>query len=220
MDPSYRRWLGVVSLAEFAGFAVPASVGATTATASPWIGTPALVAAGCLEGLLLGSGQAWCLRRTVPGFPSRGWIRATVAGAALAWCIGVLPALAYGWWSDWPVAALAPVAVVLGISLLLSIGTAQALSLPRHAAGKRAWVLTTAAGWAVGLGAFTAVTTPWWHPGQATWQVIGIGVVGGAVMAVAMAAVTGIGMLRWLSPAPAEPPDALVSPAQVREARL
>lgn len=195
---AYRRWLVVVSLAELAGFAVPASLGAATATASPWIGTPTLVAAGCLEGLLLGSGQAWCLRRTVPGFASRGWIRATVAGAALAWCIGVLPSLAHGWWSDWPVALLAPVAVVLGTALLLSIGTAQALSLPRNAAGKRAWVLTTAAGWAAGLGAFTAVTTPWWHTGQSTWQVIGIGVVGGAVMAVAMAAVTGLGMLRWL----------------------
>lgn len=209
MDPAYRRWVVVVSLAEFAGFAAPATVAAATATTATWIATPALVAAGCLEGLLLGSGQAWCLRHTVPGFSSRGWIRATVAGAALAWCIGMLPSVTYGWWSDWPVSVLAPVAVVLGTGLLLSIGTAQALSLPRGA-HKRAWVLTTAAAWTVGLGAFTVVTTPWWQPGQSAAQVIGIGVVGGAAMAVAMAAVTGLGMLRWLNPAPGDPRGALV----------
>jgi hypothetical protein len=51
----------------------------------------------------------------------------------------------------------------------------------------------------VALGVFTAVTTPLWQPGQGAVTVSLIGVLGGLLMAVAMAAVTGVGLLRLLA---------------------
>jgi len=51
----------------------------------------------------------------------------------------------------------------------------------------------------VALGVFTAVTTPLWQPGQAAVTVSLIGVLGGLLMAVAMAVVTGAGLRRVLA---------------------
>ena len=54
----------------------------------------------------------------------------------------------------------------------------------------------TALGWCAGLTAFSVVAPPLWQPGQPIWLLTVIGVAGGLAMAVAMAAVTGVGAVR------------------------
>ena len=80
--------------------------------------------------------------------------------------------------------------------LLISIGTAQALVMPAGTPRAYAWVWWTALGWFAGLIAFTMVAPPLWREGQVPVAIALIGVAAGAVMAIVMAAVTGVGVMR------------------------
>ena len=68
--------------------------------------------------------------------------------------------------------------------------------MPAGTRGRLAWVGWTALGWCAGLTAFSVVAPPLWQPGQPTWLLTVIGVAGGLAMALAMAAVTGVGAVR------------------------
>jgi hypothetical protein len=95
---TWRSWVVTVTAAEAAGFAVPAGVGALTAGSPPAVSVPALLAAGALEGGVLGWGQATVLRRVLPRFPAVRWIMVTSAAAVLAYAIGLAPStLARTW---------------------------------------------------------------------------------------------------------------------------
>jgi hypothetical protein len=157
------------------------------------VAVPAVLAAGVVEGVLLGWGQARVLTTVVPALRRRQWIAATVAGAVLAYVMGLAPSTFATVWQSWATATSTPVAVavLLGAALLGSIGFTQWLVLRRHVARAGWWVPATAAAWLAGLTLFLAFATPLWHPGQALVMVIVIGVAGGLLMAVAMAAVTG-----------------------------
>lgn len=76
------------------------------------------------------------------------------------------------------------------------------------------WVGASALAWALGLGAFSAVSTPLWQPGQSTALIIVIGLLGGAAMAVTMAVTTGLVLRRLLVPQTASLSRRL--PAQIR----
>jgi len=193
----WRRCVVVVTVGELTGFVVPAVTGVMSAGWPAGAQLVGLVAAGAVEGTVLGAAQAQVLRSVLPGLRSRAWVLATAGGAALAWLLGMLPSVAYGWWSTWPVPLAVAVALPLGAALLLSIGTAHALVLPADAAPEaRRWVAFTVLGWCAGLVVFALVSTPWWHEGQPTWQIVGIGLVGGVAMAATMASVTGLAVLR------------------------
>ncbi|WP_431925887.1 hypothetical protein [Amycolatopsis tucumanensis] len=190
-------WFWIVTLAEFAGFAVPAGVGALTAGSAPAVAVPALLAAGAVEGAALGCGQALVLRHALPALRTRRWIAATSAGAVLAYLAGTIPAAAeVDRWS--PVEAGAA-AVVLGLVLLASLGTAQWPLLRRHLSRAWRWILVTAVAWLAGLGVFLAVTMPLWHEGQALAATVLIGVGGGLLMAATTSAVTGFALARLLA---------------------
>jgi hypothetical protein len=191
-----RAWFATVTAAEFAGFAVPACIGALTAATSPSIAVPALLAAGAVEGVMLGSGQAAVLRRALPGLPRRRWIAATAAAAVLAYAIGLAPsALAI---DTWPTALVVAFAAIGGLALLASIGTAQWLILRRHVAGAGRWIWATAAAWMVGLAVFLGFAMPLWQPGQPLWLIIAISVAGGLLMAAATSLITGVTLRRLL----------------------
>jgi hypothetical protein len=187
----FQAWVLTVSAAELAGFAVPACAGALTAGAAAVVAVPVVLAAGVVEGFLLGWGQARVLATVVPALRRRQWIAATVAGAVLAYVVGLAPSTFATVWASWPAGVLVGVAVVLGAVLLGSIGVAQWLVLRRHVAWAGWWIPATAAAWLAGLTLFLAFATPLWHPGQAVALVIVIGIGGGLLMAVAMATVTG-----------------------------
>jgi hypothetical protein len=190
-----------VSLGEFAGFLIPTAAEALAlSTGMDDLPTAALVVvAGAGEGAVLGAVQGWRLSRALPSL-RRGRFTALTSGAAmLAWALGMLPAVTAAQWLEWPTAAIAGAALVLGLALLATIGVGQWLELRRHADRAWLWIVGTAAAWLVGLGAFFAIAPPLWSEGQPLAVVLAIGALGAAAMAVAMAAVTGWAALRVLA---------------------
>jgi hypothetical protein len=154
------------------------------------------VLAGTFEGALLGLGQAYALRQALPGVRTLEWARATATGAALAWLIGLAPAIVGQ--QLWNLSA--PLAAAGAAVLLCSIGVLQWRVLRRHVPRAGRWVPATAGAWIAGLLGFTAVTSPLWRAGQPAALVAAIGVLGAVVMAATVAAVTGLALVRLLPP--------------------
>lgn len=195
------RWTRAVTLGELAGFTVPAVAGVLVAGPEwgmlgigPLLQGAAIVMAGAVEGTILGLAQAYALRVALPEIATRDWVRATAAGAVLAWIVGALPVVLGDRVLRWPPAVLA----LLGLVLLVTMGLLQWRVLRRHVRRAFWWVITTAGSWLVALGAFALVTTPLWHEGQPGWLSVLIGLLGGAVMAVTVAALTGAALVRLL----------------------
>ncbi len=206
-----RSWLLNVSVGEALGFCIPAAVGVLVLQRAPAVVLAALVAAGALEGLVLGVAQSRVLHREFFGFARRDWAVLTSAAAAFAWLVGMLPSTFYSTWSTWPLVATIPVATLSGILVLGSIGGAQWFVLRRHVARAWIWVPANAAAWCAGLLVFAGITSPLWREGQSPWLIAGIGALGGAAMAVTMAGVTGFFLARLRLPsettAPAGVPE-------------
>ena len=195
-----RRWLLAVTAGEVAGFALPATVGPLTSAQPPSVSYPALVAAGFVEGAVLGWAQWTVARRRLPGLSRRRWVALTSVGAAAAYAIALLGPTFWDALSAWPIGAQIAVFALGGTLLLLSIGTAQWLELRRHVPRSWRWIAVTALAWCLALGVFFAIAPPLWHEGQALWLTILIGAAAGLAMAVTMAAVTGWGLLRLTGP--------------------
>ena len=185
----WRRWVLLVGLGELIGFAAPGAIGVWAQDQSTGSEVLLLVVGDMIEGATLGVAQAFVLFPVLPDFSVNG---------------GSVP-------PAWIVLG----GVVLGFLLLASIGTAQALVLPPGIAKPFAWVGWTALGWCAGLIAFTTVVAPsLWQEGQPHWQLVAIGLAGGVVMAFTMAAVTGLGVVRFRSRSagPGDDTDSLTGP--------
>ncbi len=195
-----RAWLLWVTLGEFLGFAFPATVGALSVGWAPVPAAAALLAAGAVEGGLLGAAQAHVLRRVLPALPRGRFIAATAAAAVAAYAIGLVPSTVGERLATVPMALLVALAVVGGAVLLSTIGTAQWWVVRHVARRSAAWIPATAAAWAVGLLAFMGVATPLWQSGQPVLLVIAIGALGGLVMAFVVAVITGVALLRIFAP--------------------
>jgi len=192
----WRRWVLLVSIGELVGFCVPGLLGALAQEMSTGAQLWILVAGGVAEGAAVGVAQALVLRRVLAGFRSTAWVVATSIAAGFAWLLGMLPSATHGTWSRWPPGAVVVAAAILGLLLLMSIGAAQASVMPAGTPAAHTWIWWTALGWCAGLLTFTVVATPLWHEGQAPGLIVLIGLAGGTAMAVVMAAVTGLGMVR------------------------
>lgn len=193
---TYAVWVRWVALGEFTGFLLPSAVGVATVLGGvPQLAQSALlVLAGAGEGAVLGAAQAHVLVPRWPGLGRRRWVGATAAGAAVAWTIGMLPATLGERLTGVPLVVLVPVAGLLGVALLLSIGLAQYAVLRHLVPSPHRWVGVTALAWLVGLAAVFAVMGS--VPSGTAWTVAG-SVAGGLVMATAMALVTGREVVRW-----------------------
>ncbi len=189
-------WFVWVTIAEVVGFLAPAVAGAVTADATTVMALPAVLLAGAIEGVVLGLGQGLVLRGAVPDLPVLRWVTATTAGAVVAYLLGMLPSTMSGAVAAWPVWLLVVLGVPAGLLLLGSIGTAQWLVLRRYVRRSASWIVTTAVAWTAGLGVFLVVSMPLWQPGQALVLTVGIGALGGLLMAATMAAITGAGLVR------------------------
>lgn len=153
--PLLLRWTLTVTAAEAAGFLAPAVVGAVTA-GLPWYGAlPALLAAGAVEGAVLGWAQAAVLRRALPALRGPRWVMLTAVAAVVAYLLGTAIALG-STGSGW---AGIVVAAVCGPLLLLSIGGAQWLELRHHVARAATWIPATAVAWLLALAAFLLIAT-------------------------------------------------------------
>jgi hypothetical protein len=189
----FGRWFRTVTAGEFLGFCVPAVTGALTARASVAISLPAILAAGAVEGTMLGLAQAAVLRKALAHFPVRWWTLATAAAAVVAYTIGMVPTL-----PSVPSVALIVAAPLLGGALLASIGTAQWLVLRTIVPRSASWIVTTALAWLAGLAVFLGFATPLWRPGQPLPLTVAIGAAGGLLMAAVTSAVTGLALRRLL----------------------
>lgn len=192
----FREWTASVTVGELAGFCVPALVGSLVLGTSTPVAVALMVAAGSVEGAVLGWSQARVLVRVLPELSIRRWIVGTAIAAAFAWLIGLLPSTFGSALSAWPVGVLVVVGVILGTLLLCSIGTAQWVELRRDVPEAGWWILVTAAAWCAGLLAFFPVTSLLWQPGQPVLLVAAIGALGGLIMAVTMAATSGWALVR------------------------
>jgi uncharacterized integral membrane protein len=194
----WRRWTITVGAGELAGFTAPAFAGAVLADASagPGVTYVALLAAGAVEGWCLGYAQAWAVRDHIRALPRRAFAAATAAAAVLAYAVGMLPSSLGDRLDSAPVAVLVAGAVVGGGLLLFSIGGAQWLVLRRIGLARWWWVAVTAAAWLAGLAVFMLVATPLWREGQPLAVTVLVGVFAGALMAAAVAGLTGLAAVR------------------------
>lgn len=200
----WRRWTAVTTAGELAGFVVPATVGAAAATLAWPAGLTygALLAAGFIEGSVLGYSQATVLRTALPGLRVRRYWTATGAAAAVAYAVGLLPSTLGDHLARIPAPLLVGAGVVAAAILLGSIGTAQWAVLRGAGADRPSWIATTAAAWMAGLAVFLLSATPLWQPGQPWWLIAAIGVGCGGLMALTVAALTGIAAVRLIPNGP------------------
>jgi hypothetical protein len=139
------------------------------------------------------------LRDALPGLRVRAFVVATSVAAGVAYAGAMLPAAWQPAFEGLPVPALVLLAAVGGGVLLASIGTGQWLVLREVVPRSASWVLTSALAWLAGLGVFLGVATPWWHEGQAVVVTVLVGLVAAALMALTVAVVTGVALLRLLA---------------------
>ena len=191
------RWVAWVSAGESLGFLAPAAAQSVSAAFWPAAGVPLLVLAGLAEGAVLGWFQGRVLESRLPAVSVRHWVLLTAAAAAVAWTVGLLSFSSESW-QGWPAAAQIVTGTGAAMVLLVSIGLAQWFELRRHVPRAWRWIAGSAAAWAVGLGVFISVATPLWQPGQDLWLTAAIGIGAAVLMAVAMAAVTGLVLVRLL----------------------
>jgi hypothetical protein len=189
-----RSWIPSVTIAEFVGFTVPATAGIATASSSATVALPAVIAAGAVEGALLGWGQVRVLRRALPTISRTRWIAATSFAAALAYLLGMGPSTWVSPVTTWPPVAVVGTMSLLGIAVLFSIGTAQWLVLRTHVPNATPWISITALAWFLGLAVFLCFAMPLWHEGQSPAWGITIGVIGGFLMAATSSVLTGFGL--------------------------
>ncbi len=188
-----HRWVIAVTLAETAGYLVPASAGILSARAG--IGGLAqaalVVVAGLFEGLALGAAQAWAFPLPVRRLR---YALFTALGAGVAW-LSVMSAAALARTGAVPPALVAVAALGAGLVGLAAIGSAQWLELRRHAAMAHRWIAWTGLAWVIALplsfapGPFVDGSTPL-ASHLALWGS------GGLLMACAMALITWQGARR------------------------
>lgn len=193
-------WVAIVTIGEAAGFIFPATVGTLAADSGGM--PPLLLAAGALEGSILGLAQGLVLARIVGGLRVLAWTALTATGAVAAYTLGLGFSLLSGVWLTWPWPVTVALGAVLGCSLLVTVGGAQWIELRRRLRGAGWWIIGTAGGWLVGLAFFFAIATPLWHEGQPAPIAISIGIGAGLVMAVAMSVITGVTLCELLKRQP------------------
>lgn len=196
-DLFLQRWIVSVTLAEAAGFAVPAIVGGILSLLAAPAGVvyPAMILAGACEGALLGFGQSIGFGSAVP---RPRWVLATAAGAAAAWSIGMLPSSLGGieFGSPWVVV----LAAVLGCVLLLSIPTLQWVVLRREGLRAGLWIPVNAGAWAAGI-LWTLAPSPFIDETTPAPALFGVYLVAGLLMAATVAVLTGFAARRIASAA-------------------
>ena len=193
------RWFWFTTIGELAGFLAPAVVGVVTASWSPWVAVPSVVAAGFIEGLVLGAAQATAFAAALPRLRRRRFALNTAVAAALAYVVGLGPSTWASRVGELPIWVVSALGAVGGVVLLAPIGFAQWLELRRLRPNSTWWIASTALGWLVGLVVFLLVASPLWHEGQPTAEAVLVGLIAGAVMAISVALVTGVAAVRLVT---------------------
>jgi hypothetical protein len=160
------RWVVANAVGESVGLGASALVAVLVmtredpSTAAVLVGAVAVVATGAVEGLVVGWAQWRVLRRPLPTVPAGAWIAATVAGALVAWTLGMLPMtfLDLGSMGEAAGGTVEPATwlqLVLAAGMGIVLGPVLAIFqwrvLRRHLAGAAWWVPANALAWAAGM---------------------------------------------------------------------
>ncbi len=200
VDPSwfFRRWLGLVTLGESAGFAVAAATGVAVAITGPSqvLAMATLLTAGAVEGALLGVGQILAMR-TLPLERAllRRWPVLTSLAAVVAWAIGLLPSTLSD--LDWSNPVVWVAAGLLGLALLATIPAAQLILLRRAVRRPWRWLPANIVGWLVGIG-WTFAVSPLVDVDTPIAQLLALYVGAGLLMALTIGTATGLCWVGWL----------------------
>ncbi len=199
-DTDLRRlrpaWVVAFVLGELVGFVPPALTGAALASAGAHdaVLTAGLVAAGSLEGAVLGIAQAHVLGRYLPGLSRGRWTLATAVGAAVAWLAGMGGSAAIQAFGQAALVIVAP-GMVVGLT---AMGTLQWLVLRRRLVGSARWIAVTSLAWLVGVmipvAALSLVPNDW----PAVVHVV-VGVVAAVAMGATVGLLTGTTLQRLLA---------------------
>jgi hypothetical protein len=187
-DPGRRtfivRWIGLVALGETLGFAVAVAVAVAVSTSAlpPAAAYATIVAAGAVEGGLLGLAQQTAIGRA--RLARRSWAVATAVGAAVAWSIGLLPSTME---MDLSGASGVVVAVLGGLVLLAAVPTAQWSVLNRP--GTVRWIPVNMVAWAVAI-LWTFAPSPLVDESTPVAVVVPLYAAAGLLMAVTVAVLT------------------------------
>jgi hypothetical protein len=163
----WLRWVGANALAEMIGLGAAGVVGISALAGQPVTVGQALlsaapaVLAGAFEGLVVGWAQWSVLRRPLPDLRARLWIGATVLGAFVAWCLGMLPstimsltpqpATAPAGPSPFEGPLVYPLAMGMGAVLGVVLGLPQWAVLRRWTPRGWRWIAANSAAWALGM---------------------------------------------------------------------
>jgi hypothetical protein len=135
------------------------TIGEPETTLIAFVMAGVMIAAGTLEGVIVGFAQWLVLRRRLRRLSRREWITATAIGALFAWAIGMAPSTLMALnrsagsspppeMSDTVKYALA---AVMGAALGTILGIPQWRALRRYVSGASLWVWGNTAAWAVGM---------------------------------------------------------------------
>ena len=119
--------------------------------------TVLVIGLGALEGAIVGAAQAIVLRRRLPQL--RTWVAATMAGAVVAWTLGMLPGTLMSLVGSDPSATPSEMsdtlqvilAIPLGLLAGAILGFPQWLILKRYISLAGWWVVANALAWACGM---------------------------------------------------------------------
>ncbi len=163
----WLRWVFANTWSELVGLGGTAAV--AVALHRFWAGGPApgrailsalivLASGALLEGGLVGVAQWKVLQYQLPLLPALPWVRSTIAGAALAWALGLIPIMAAQLTQPAAAAAPAPhggavLALALAMGFLLGpiLAIPQAFVLRGYVSGAGWWIPANALAWALGM---------------------------------------------------------------------
>jgi len=143
---------------------------------------------GAYEGAIVGLAQWIVLRQRLPEIARRRWIWATIAGAATAWLLGMLPNTVMsligdggGAPTDFEGVWLFVMAAGMGLVLGAVLAAWQWRVLRRHVAGAGWWIRANALAWAVAMPLiFVAAGLPLPDDGILPLLTVAMGIIAGA----------------------------------------
>jgi len=165
----YRQWIVANAWAESVGLGTTFVIGRWLATRFEKNQDVLFVLAGALfavllgtflEGVLIGVAQERVLRRRLCDIRRFSWVKATAAGAGLAWLLGMFPSTVMSLMSEDSAGqeAVEPnayvqfgLAVILGLVAGPILGLVQCAVLRLHVKHASYWLWANALAWAIGM---------------------------------------------------------------------
>ncbi|MDF1698590.1 MAG: hypothetical protein P1U56_22250 [Saprospiraceae bacterium] len=219
MKTLWQKWTVHCALGELLGIG---AAGALAFLVNSWLGDPhslaeklivmvAMVAAGCIEGFILGFFQWRVMVQKFTLIPRKEWMFYTILVAALGWFLGMLPSLFF----DPSVAEsesshsslnfnnpliFAFLSLSVGLLLGALFGLFQWISLKKYSLNAYYWIIANALGWGLGLGwIYLFASFP--STESSISFTVTMGITGGILCGLSVGAITSLFLLR-LQPKP------------------